>query len=299
MKPLNKSSDKLVLDLINEKNPQANLELTKIIFGTPVANTDPDATHNTVLDVKARKNSGYIGDQMVDYNRLDGRTLFRNVTAYLDVKLPKSTTDLLAQLNRQYGLGITEDDIVPAVIADNTNPPLQNPDDPDPVPVAHTITFADDSLAFIGAIDVKIGPKPQVGERLSLVIPQTELDGLKYPDTPADGKGQGYIYSYGVDCTPIATFLKAQATGVMSNDTAFSTEFNKVVPELWVADDALKDYNLKGADVIYNGSTTDDGTADHKPVAGANTDYNSVMLLQLDDTKCSNFTGVMFLHYNA
>jgi len=298
MKPLNKTSDVLVLDFINEKNSGANLDLSKIILGTPVENTGDDkADRNTAMDVKARKNSGYIGDQGVTYNRLDGEKLFLNVTAYIDVKTPKTTTDLLPKLNEQYGLKLTEDDIVPAAIPDNTNPPVTNPEDPDPAPVDHEIVFKDDCYAFLGKIPVKIGAKPQVGERLSLVITQTQLDGLVYPDTPIEDKGQAYIYSYGVDCSAIGQFLDVQATGVMANDTAFAVELNKVVPELWVAEDASKDYNLKGANVTYVGLTADDGTG--KPVGGANTAYNKVMLLELDDTKCSNFTGTMFLHFNA
>ncbi|QOC54603.1 putative virion structural protein [Salmonella phage pSal-SNUABM-04] len=304
MKPLNKTSDLLVLDLINEKNQQANLPLSKIILNTPVVNDGDDkADRNTRMTVKARKNSGYIGTQDVTYDRLDGEKLFLNVTAYLDVKEPKTTTDLLAKLNEQYGLKITEDDIIAATIPDGTNPPLTNPDDPDPIPVDHLVQFKDECYAYLGNIPVKIGAKPQVGERLSLVITQTQLDGLKYPDLPQDGKGQAYIYSYGVDCSPISKFLNAQAPGVLANDTAFAVELNKVVPELWISEDALKDYNLKGSDVKYVGPTDDDGTAtgtDPKvPVAGANQNYSHVMLLELDDTKCSNFTGTMFLHFNA
>jgi len=302
MKPLNKTSDLLVLDLINETNPDAKLSLNKILFEHPQVKDDADGT-NTSLLVKARKNSGYIYSQEVDYNRLDGHALFRNVTAYLDVKSPTSSKDLLNLLNSQYGLKITADDIVSAPIAEGTNPPLENPDDPDPVPVDHTITFADTCLAFIGTIPVKIGPRPQVGERLSLVITQPKLDGLHYPDG-ASAKGQAYIYSYGVDATAIASFLKVQAPGIVVNDTAFFAELNKIVPELWVAEAEAADYNLKGAEVMYNGSTTeqvDDGKGGTmpKPVVGANMNYNSIMLLKLSDTLCSNFTGTLYLHYNA
>ncbi|HHS7556207.1 TPA: hypothetical protein ACTPQ1_004497 [Salmonella enterica] len=303
MKPLNKTSDLLVLDLINEKNPDAELELGKIKMGVPTPVTTEGADRNTSLVLTARKNSGYIGEQTVTYDRLDGVSLFRNVTAYLDVKLPKTTVDLLDTLNKQYGLKVTEDDITPEPIPDNTNPPLDDPDAEDPAPVDALITFKSDCLAYLGNIPVKIGPKPQVGERLSLVVTETKLDGLVYPDGPSDAKGQAYIYSYGVDCTPIAAFLKVQAEGIIAADSAFPVELNKVVPELWVASDTAADYNLKGANVLYVGSTTDDGTATgdepKKPVEGANTAYTQVLKLQLDDALCTNFQGVMFLHFNA
>ncbi|QVW55801.1 hypothetical protein pEaSNUABM9_00220 [Erwinia phage pEa_SNUABM_9] len=303
MKPLNKTSDLLVLDFINEKNPDADLELGKIKLGDPTPATGDSPDRNTSMVLTARKNSGYIGDQTVTYDRLDGTNLFRNVTAYLDVKSPKKTEDLLDTLNSQYGLKLTADDIVSATIPDGTNPPVVDPDAPDPVPVDHVITFDTACYAYLGAIPVKIGPKPQVGERLSLVVTQTKLDGLVYPDGPSDAKGQGYIYSYGVDCTPIAAFLKVQAEGVIAEDSAFPVELNKVVPELWVDNVAAADYNLHGANVLYVGPTADDGTATgeepKKPVEGANPAYTQVLKLQLSDTLCSNFQGILYLHFNA
>lgn len=305
MIPLNKNSDLLVLDLINEANVDADLELSKVTLGTPATNDGEDAAdRNTKLTVTARKNSGYVGAQDVTYGRLDGQPLFRNVTAYLDVKEPKSTTDLLATLNTQYGLSITEDDIDATVIPDGVNVAPTNPEDPDPAPVDHEIVFKSECLAFIGKIPVKIGAKPQVGERLSLVITNTQLDGLKYPSDASETKGQAYIYSYGVDCTPIAAFLKVQATGTLADDSAFASELNKVVPEQWVASADAADYNIEGAEVTYNGATVNQvsdgngGTKD-EPVEGANTDYNSILKLKLSDTLCSNFQGELFLHYNA
>lgn len=305
MKPLNKTSDVLVLDLINENNPDANLQLTKVTLLPPVDNTDEGATRNSKLTVKARKNSGYINSQDVAYDRLVGGALFRNIAAYLDVKLPTKTEDLLATLNAQYGLNIQPEDIVSAPIADGTNPPLDDPEAEAAPAVQHTITFADDCYAFKGNINVLIGERPQVGERLSLVITQTELDGLQYPDGKSDAKGQAYIYSYGTDCTAIAGFLAKLAKGVALDDTATATEMNKVFPEEWVAIDGSHDYNLKGATIVYAGSTTetvqdpnDPAATIDQPVEGANMDYNSIVKLELSDDNCSNFTGTLFLHFN-
>ncbi|QXO09589.1 hypothetical protein pEaSNUABM11_00165 [Erwinia phage pEa_SNUABM_11] len=305
MKPLNKTSDLLVLDFINELNPDAELELSQVTLGDPAVNDGDDADdRNSKMTVKARKNSGYIGEQAVTYNRLEGSALFRNVTAYLDVKEPKSTTDLLAMLNTQYGLNITADDITPTAIPDGVNVPPTDPEAADPVPVDHDIVFTDECYAFLGKIAVKIGAKPQVGERLSLVITKTQLDGLQYPDEKSDTKGQAYIYSYGVDCTAIAAFLKVQAEGTLAADSAFASELNKVVPELWVDKDTAEDYNVHEAEVTYNGNTVNQvsdgngGTKD-EAVEGANTEYNSILKLKLSDTLCSNFQGELFLHYNA
>lgn len=307
MIPLNKTSDVLVLDLILDNNPDAEIDLTKVKFGDPAINTDEGATKNTKLKVSARKNSGFIKSQDVVYNRLRGEALFRNVTAYLDVNLPKSTTDLLAKLNKQYGLQITEEDIIPLAIDGNVNPMPTDPEADDPAPVPHLLTFATDCLAYLGTINLLIGARPQVGERLSLVITKTDLDGLHYPDGPSEDKGQAYIYSYGTDCTAIGTFLSKRAVGEDLDDTAFATELNKVFPEEWVAtapEIASAPYNLRDAEITYAGPTVNkvpdgnNGTKD-EPVPGVNsTDFNSVVKVKLSD-KCDNFTGELLLHYNV
>lgn len=306
MKPLNKTADLLVLDLINEANVDANLDLSKVVLLPPVDNDEEDAIRNSKLTVKARKNSGFIKTQDVTYDRLVGEALFRNVAAYLDVKLPTKSEDLLATLNKQYGLKIQPEDIVSAPIAADTNPPLDDPEADAPPAVQHTITFKDDCYAFKGAINVLIGERPQVGERLSLVITKTKLDGIAYPDGHSASKGQGYIYSYGTDCTAIQGFLSKLAVGTALDDTATATELNKVFPEEWVAVEGTADYNLKGATVVYAGSTTetvqdpeDSSSTIQQDVPGADMSYNSIVKLKLDDSNCANFQGELFLHYNA
>lgn len=305
MKPLNKTSDLLVLDLINEDNPDANLKLEKVTLLPPIDNPAENALLNSQLTVKARKNSGYILTQDVTYDRLVGGALFRNIAAYLDVKEPKSSVDLLNELNKQYGLMIKPEDIVDAPIPEGTNPVLDDPEAEAPPAVQHTITFAEDCYAYKGAINVLIGERPQVGERLSLVITKTELSGLQYPDGKDDAKGQAYIYSYGTDCTAIADFLKKLAVGTPIDDTAMATELNKVFPEEWVAKEGSFDYNLNGAEVSYAGSTIEtvpnpdkQGETMDRPVAGANTEYNSIVKLFLSEDNCSNFKGELYLHYN-
>lgn len=305
MIPLNKTSDKLVLDLILANNTDAELDMTKVKFGAPSVNTDEGATKNTKMVVTARKNTGFIGNQEVIYDRLRGEALFRNVSAYLDVHEPKTTSDLLAQLNKQYGLKVQDEDIIPASIADGVNPVPTDPEAEDPAPVPHVLTFKPECLAFLGTINLLIGPRPQVGERLSLVIKKTELDGLMYPDGPSDSKGQAYIYSYGTDCTAISNFLSKRAVGEDLDDTAFATELNKVFPEEWVALSGSHDYNLQDAEIVYAGSTQEsvsDGNGGTKmqAVEGVNdTDFNSVVKLKLKEENCANFTGTLILHYNA
>lgn len=333
MAKYNKASDLLVLDLINDTNVNEDTQLSidlkvgEVVFGKPVAiapNTpikpvDPvepgegggedgetptepvSATTdlgtllkaapqdevmkdwNTELLVTATRSSPYVGSVTVEYDRLDLERLFRNIAVNLDVKGAKTTSDLLARLNARYGLAIAKEEVV--------EEPVPERNEENPV-VNHTIKIKDTSLVYIGELAVTIGEDADVGERLNLVITKTRLDGMHYP---VDGteKGQAYIYSFGVDCNAIRTFLSTLATGGDIVDTALAKELNKVVPEIWVADDNLMDYNVRGSKIVFAGSTSDEEAVD------SNTSFNSVVIISLDDTKCSNFAGDLYLHYNA
>lgn len=295
--PLNDETDKLVVALINQNNPDAKLDLTKVILGTPTVNSTGGSKKNTDILTKARKNSGYRDSVTCNYDRLNMPALFKNVNVFLNVHNPSNTAALLAELNRLHGLKLTEKDIVNKPIEGSVNPPLTNPEDPDPTPVDHVIEMKPECPAFIGQFTVKIGAAPQVGERLQLVITKTDLDGLTYPDGASETKGQAYIYSYGTDCTPIAKFLKTLAKGTPVVDTALATELNKVFFEQWASNDAAAAFNTKGASVTYAGPTTESVEGGTKPVPGANTAYTNLVKIQLG-ALCENFQGELMLHYN-
>lgn len=287
----NKPSDVLVIDLINETNTDAstnvsiNINSSQVVFGKPSkVEAGEGIDWNTQLRVTATRSSPYVGSVDLLYNRLNITKLFKNIAVNLDVKGATKTSDLLARLNARYGLSIDEKEVVENTVATR--------DDDHPV-VNHTIVIADTSLTFTGTLDVTIGEDADVGERLNLVITKPKLDGLHYPVDDTE-KGQAYIYSYGVDCNAIRTFLQTLAAGVAVDDTALAKELNKVVPELWVADSTQAlDYNVNGAKVIYAGATSDPAAVD------ANTAYSQVVIISLDDTKCSNFAGELYLHFNA
>ena len=294
----NKPSDVLVLDLINETNTDADTGVSigitsgQVVFGKPTVVAPAEGIDwNTLMRVTATRSSPYVGSVDLLYDRLDIGKLFKNIAVNLDVKGATKTSDLLARLNTRYGLSIDAKEVVENTVATR--------DDDHPV-VTHTIVIADTSMTYIGELAVTIGEDADVGERLNLVITKPRLDGLHYPVDDTE-KGQAYIYSYGVDCNAIRTFLQTLAAGVDVDDSALAKELNKVVPELWVADDTQSvDYNVNGAKVIYAGATRPQGVdPDKNPAKDANTSYSQVVIVQLDDTKCANFAGELYLHFNA
>ena len=120
MKPLYLPTDQLVVHQINSDNPTAKISLDKVTLSAPIAGNYVGAdtnTRNTKINVKARKGKGFRDAQDVTFNRLDMAALFRNTNVFLDVNEPANSTDLLAALNRNYGLSLQETDIVPTDIA--------------------------------------------------------------------------------------------------------------------------------------------------------------------------------------
>lgn len=304
MKPLYLPTDQLVIHQINDDNPNAKISLDKVTLSAPTAidETGKDGKkRNSKINVKARKGKGFRDAQDVTYNRLQMAALFRNTNVFLDVNEPKNSGELLAALNRGYGLSLQLSDIVPADIEPGTNPKPVDPEADDPIPVDHVITMHELCPSFIGTLNVKIGPKPATGERLSLVITKTELDGLAYPDGSSETKGQGYVYSFGTDCSPILPYFESMAgtaAGTAIDAAKFVTELNKVFFDEWKVADTAIDFNGSGAKLHYIGptsTTTPQGTEYRE---GVNQQFTDVMIVELTDL-CNNLQGMLWLHYNA
>jgi len=277
---LNRPSFDLVVDLINVANTLA-LNDAKVTFGVPSALEDDESGLNTGLNVKAISGAGYRGAVDVKYNRLDLALLFKNIAVNLNVDLssvPSPTTkDLLGTLNTKYGLGITIDEVVDAPV-----------DITGEGPHTHTIT-AQDSLAYIGALTLTIGPDADVGERLDTVVLVTNLNGLLYPNTDTT-KAQAREYSWGVDASPISAYLQVRVVDEVISDNSLAVELNKIVSDTWIYDAAAADYNTAGAKVIYAGPNSADKDANQK--------WARIVQFQLDDALCANVGGVITLGYN-
>lgn len=280
---LNKPSVDLIIDLINVAN-STSLNSTKISFEVPsVLSNDPN-NHNTSVKVVAVKDSGYIGDVDVTYNRLDIGLLFKNIALNLDVAKPATTKDLLPKLNSKYGLGLTIDDIEDNAVDMSGDGPH-----------THTIVMKVASLAYIGQVTTTIGPDPEVGERLDTVILQTNLNGLLYPNSDTS-KAQAREYSWGIDASSISAYLQVRTKDEVITDNSLAIELNKVVPDVWVYDTNAADYNTANAKVVYAG-VNDRTDADGKP-RDTNAAFARIVQFQLSDTLCANMGGILTLGYN-
>lgn len=198
----------------------------------------------------------------------------RNLPDYLEGDLTfgnedvATLHDLLPAINERFNINILPDDV----------------EDTPPDGDALTITAVLTSHEWRGAVTLQLINTVQLAD----VITQTTLDGLVYPDHQVTTVGQASLYSYGLDATSLASWIPSLNAGT-ADTSAFAKAFSLIVPELWVASDEAKPYNLQGATVEYYGPTAEN--------VGTNPEFTNVLGLKLG-ALCTNFQGILNLHFN-
>lgn len=168
---------KLVLcALINRENSAVGAALTPelVVFGLPNQSV---ATRNTDITVTAAEGSGYIGDVVINYNRVHLQTDVGNVYVASgpdrDLVFPVGTAtkiaDLIPELNSRLGINLTADDFT-----DGNIPPFEGLPNEE---VSVQITAKADSLCYRGSITIKVKAE---NIHLSEVIVNKVLNGLTY-----------------------------------------------------------------------------------------------------------------------
>jgi len=126
-----KQSLQMLVDLINQANPQLPVPLTttNALYGTPAVIAPGGNIQNTSIKVTALAGTKYVGNTTLTYRRLDFSILFRNLPIVIykyspaaNNASPYKISDLLPVINAKYGLSLTTTDIVDGSLpAGNTN----------------------------------------------------------------------------------------------------------------------------------------------------------------------------------
>lgn len=279
-----------LLALVNRDN-HTNIVDDQITLGLPLVNPDAGIARDTKITLSAVPGKGFRGSVTVWYNRIDLSILFKNVSANVGLEITEGMTSdvLIPLINEKYGTDFEVADFEAAT-------PL--------VVEGGTVTFTAkaDNVAYKGAFDVKYGLEEIALDSVVLV---TTLTGFNYPNADIT-KGQAAIYSFNLDgSSQPDNFWAGVALGAVTAD--FVTPFNQAyrVDEDWIFDMSADtnpegtpipamDYNLAGAEVIYNGDVS-------AAPAGqlVNTVYNKVVLMTLSATKCANFGGTLAVYYGG
>ena len=109
-----KPSRELLVDLLNYAHGY-DLPYAMFTFGTPRTLSAPDQAEfgrNTELKLSAAPGSGYEGDVVLHYNRIDLGRLFRNAVLVGVDENFNNSIEALALINAKYGLNIAPSEIV-------------------------------------------------------------------------------------------------------------------------------------------------------------------------------------------
>lgn len=175
-----------VYDLINQANPGLTkpLAAANCVLSNPtvIVGAVYPASNSSIVVAPAPGNNDYIGKQTLKYNRRDLSKMFRGITVlvkkFASRNMPTAgylaftIYELLPDINRLYGLNLTEDDVNTGnILRDST---LENGQYTTTV----TVTTKATSMAYVGSFSLKWLNTPQ---SLVDMITSLDLDGRKYP----------------------------------------------------------------------------------------------------------------------
>lgn len=280
--PILATAEKLILDEINVENGLALTAQDVVFGGVQIPTEDEDVTkangHNAMVRVEALPGAKALGYTTVYYDRLNFNEMFTAQDSFQPMVIPvrldsvHTAHDIVPLINQYYGLSLRTTDVVDTPIDRNT--------------WIVKITAADDSLGWIGEIDVQLIP----GDALipsnfdtASISPYT----LPYFNTKA---GQGAVYGYPWRFDDYAAQLATYSTTVdESGLRRLGQIMTNVTGDPWTFYRNPLDYNLKETKVIYNGR--------NKSEFPTNPSYDNVLVIELS-LYCLNFGGRMYLHYN-
>ena len=306
MPKYNKPSVDLVVDLINESNPQLPfpIETGKVLF-TGLATRTPGSGEyqDTQIKVNAKNNTEYVGNKLLQYRRIDIGKLFRGTSIEIHKYSPTSISQnpytlhqLLDDINAKYGLALTTAEVTniafPAA-SDNYYPTIRTS--------KVNMVIQSTSLAWKGTVEVRWVQAPQ---ELQTMITQPELTGRLYPGGNDFSGAHPYVLdleAYAIDFTETnAAGLNATGTfgsGIAAQITAQQTLVTllaQVTGKAYAMDSANagQPYNLYGC-------SYQKFALPNVVVPEANSRfYNSVVVLTYSNA--SNWgVGRLFMHHNV
>ncbi|WJJ54988.1 hypothetical protein [Xanthomonas phage RTH11] len=166
---LNKPSELLVIDLINQDNNRSFTDAQINIRSVLPYNGARDRNSRAVGE--GIEGSGYFGTQPLFYNRLELDTvLANNDPEGLELMVPNDgqidTVEVLDRLNRMFSLQLREDDVIKTAV------------DTEALPATITLQASPDSLAWLGSKIMTFVPdRPMWAPTFASLV----LDGFKLP----------------------------------------------------------------------------------------------------------------------
>lgn len=224
--------------------------------------------------------------EFIYYDRLDLGKFFKGGPLYVmdNVRLPLTTYDIMSLLDTKNDITFSCTDLVPAAF--------------DTFNKAYQLNAAANSLRFVGSINFNFANSLKydlTAPPLVTAFPKVNTWQLGNKGLKITGNYlfTGYDFtSYRDDIRPVKT------NGGFANIQRLRGMIKTVTGQDWVVQDATTVNNLchsiyEGGPrvrVVYNGV--------RDPAYTPRTDISYVMVLELSETRCSNVSGFLLLHYN-
>ena len=271
------------ISLANNLNPALTVDNCIISKPAPVAGSwkEVTTTKNTVVKISQTVPAvTYNGKNWATYDRVPISSLLNllpNPTV-LKVDAPKSVKDLLRAINRRWGIGIEDRDVI-------DDPIVLDSDGKATV----TMMIHPDSYMYTGSFTFSVVPGDAM---LTENVSTTTLNGFTYPDGNIDyvGGSKGYAqpYSYSFDFTLKNTELHALKVG--TDLTGLADILTYITKTTWLdgASDADGTYTITGSEILYNGLNSVD-----YPTSSA---FKYLVIVKMGP-KCK-LQGKMYLQFN-
>lgn len=163
-----KAPDQVLLDQINHDNT-STLTLAQISYGIPTVATGTNPNPDTEITVSAQAGSGYSGNVIVGYNRVQLSTIPGARATVFPIGAAANISDIVPAVNTAYQINLTSADYTDGPLPVFTGTPNEEH--------AFQIAATADSVVYEGVMSLTV----QANDiPLSTVITTTSLTGLVY-----------------------------------------------------------------------------------------------------------------------
>lgn len=237
------------IDLLKTINPV--FDETKVEISEPRVTEENQNGDNTVVVLKAKPASGYIGNKTVLYTRLDLGRVFSGVSPALDLDADSETDVILKTINDKFGLDLDEDIEI--------------------LKEARSLTVSAkvNNYKYIGFVKVLLA------ETLDKVF-TTNPDGFSYTST-------NYVVDASVYSGNIHNVTSPYIKGIKANSNLSTDLFARVLKHYtndeWVNKDSVAEYNVNNIKVEKVEYVEEEGKT------------YQVITLKLDETKSAKIKG--------
>lgn len=272
----NRPSDDLWWAIFTRDNPRIDYQQNQVRVSQMLPNDSGDVKRNTKGKLVAIPGMGREGEEWLTWNRPYMEELFKDKEVWIPPNNQHTLSELIDTFNQIWKFQLSARDFYDQNIEITT------------LPATFQVVMRPTCLCFQGTLTLHVGnPKVHIGE----VIINRDLAGLQYP-TDQRVKAQGPLMVFERNFTFAGQTLKEK----FGYDDLISADqldiLNDLFEQQWTMSNATSDWNLQGATVVYNGPAIDSPSP-------CNTDYENVLLIQLDDVLCGNVAGHLNLHYNV